>query len=59
MKISVIVTVYNLELYIKECIESIINQTYSDMEIIIINDGSEDLSEKICQEIAKTDNRVK
>lgn len=59
MKISVIVTVYNLELYIKECIESIINQTYSDMEIIIINDGSEDLSEEICQEIAKTDNRVK
>ena len=48
-KISVIVPVYNTEKYIKKCIESIINQTYKDIEIIIVNDGSEDSSEKIIE----------
>ena len=48
-KISVIVPVYNTEKYIKKCIESIINQTYKDIEIIIVNDGSEDNSEKIIE----------
>lgn len=45
-KISVIVPVYNVEEYIEECLESIINQTLEDIEIIIVNDGTEDNSMK-------------
>lgn len=46
-KISVIVPVYNVEKYIKKCLESLVNQTFKDIEIIIVNDGSTDESEKI------------
>ena len=52
-KISVIVPVYNTEKYIKKCLDSIINQTYSNIEIIIINDGSTDNSELIINEYLK------
>lgn len=51
--ISVIVPIYNAEKYLKRCIESIINQTYKNMEIILINDGSKDNSKKICNELKK------
>ena len=57
--ISIIVPIYNVELYLKECIESIINQTYKNIEIILIDDGSPDNCGAICDEYAKKDNRIK
>lgn len=57
--ISVIITVYNLECYVSRCIESVINQTYRNLEIIIINDGSIDSSLKMCNKYAIKDNRIR
>lgn len=57
--ISVIVPVYNVEKYLPECIESIINQTYRDIEIILIDDGSTDNSGKICDKYASQDGRIR
>lgn len=57
-KISVIVAVYNIENYVSECIESIINQTYTNIEIILIDDGSTDKSGKICDKYKVKDKRV-
>lgn len=57
--ISVIVAVYNIEKYISKCIESITAQSYSNLEIILVDDGSKDVSGKICDEYAIRDNRVK
>lgn len=57
--ISVIVPIYNMEKYIKRCVDSIINQTYKNLEIILINDGSTDESLKICKEYEVKDNRIK
>lgn len=59
MLISIIIPVYNSEKYLKRCLSSIINQTYKDIEIIIIDDGSTDSSNKICKEYALSDNRIK
>ena len=56
--ISVIIPVYQVVPYLKQCIESIINQTYSNLEIILIDDGSTDESGKICDQYADTDNRI-
>lgn len=56
--ISVIVPVYNVEEYIEKCLDSIINQTYKNLQIIIVDDGSPDNSGKICDEYAKKDNRI-
>lgn len=56
--VSVIVPVYNNEIYLDECISSIINQTYSDIQIILINDGSKDRSLEICKKYAGLDNRI-
>jgi len=58
MKISVIVPVYNSEKYLSDCIESIVTQTYSNLEIILIDDGSTDSSPYICDEFAKRDDRI-
>lgn len=55
--ISVIVPVYNVEEYLPTCIESILNQTYKDLEILLIDDGSTDNSGKICDKYAKEDGR--
>ena len=57
--VSIIVPVYNVEKYIKECIDSLINQTYKNIEIILINDGSKDKSGIICDNYAKVDSRRK
>lgn len=56
--ISIIVPVYNIQDYIEECIESIVNQTYSNLEIILVDDGSEDESLQICQKYAELDCRI-
>ncbi len=57
--ISVIVPIYNVEKYIRKCIDSIINQTYINLEIILVDDGSPDNCGEICDEYAKKDNRIK
>lgn len=56
--VSVIVAVYNVELYLRECTESIINQSYSNLEIILVDDGSTDNSSKLCDEYEKIDKRI-
>ncbi len=57
--ISIIVTVYNLEKYVRECLDSLVAQTYKNIEIVVIDDGSTDMSGAICDEIANSDDRVK
>ena len=56
--VSVIVPVYKVEKYIKKCLNSIINQTYKNLEIILVDDGSPDKCPEICDEYAKKDNRI-
>ena len=58
-KISVIVPVYKVEEYLHRCVESIINQTYTNLEIIVIDDGSKDESGMICDKYAAKDERVR
>ena len=57
--ISVIIPVYNVEKYLCKCVDSVINQTYKDLEIILVDDGSPDSSGEICDEYAKKDARIK
>jgi len=57
--ISIIVPVYKVELYLKACIDSIVAQTYTNLEIILVDDGSPDKCPEICDEYAKHDNRIK
>ena len=56
--ISIIIPIYNVEEFLPQCLDSAIKQTYSNLEIILINDGSTDNSEAICLEFAKMDNRI-
>lgn len=56
--ISIIVPVYNVENYIKECIDSIINQSYKNIEIILVDDGSTDNSGSLCEEFSFIDSRI-
>lgn len=58
-KVSIIIPVYNTEKYIDECIQSVINQTYKNLEIILIDDGSTDSSLHKCQNYQKNDSRIK
>lgn len=57
--ISVIVPIYNVEKYLDRCVDSIINQTYKNLEIILVDDGSPDNCPKMCDDYAKIDNRIK
>ena len=57
--ISVIVPVYNSERYLHRCINSILSQSYKNIEVIIVDDGSTDKSSIICDDYAKTDSRIK
>ena len=57
-KITVIVPVYNVEHYLEKCLDSLIDQTYKNLEIIVVNDGSTDNSGTICQEYAQKDDRI-
>lgn len=56
--ISVIIPVYNIEKYLNECLDSVINQSYNNLQIIIIDDGSTDKSGIICDEYANSDSRI-
>ena len=56
--ISVIIPVYNVAPWLKECLDSVLNQTFRDMEIIIVDDGSTDSSPEIIKEYAEKDNRI-
>lgn len=58
-KISIIIPVYNVEKYIGRCVESLLRQTFEDIEIILVNDGSKDNSGRLCDETAKKDARIK
>ena len=57
--ISIIVPVYNVEQYLEKCVDSIVNQTYKNLEIILVDDGATDSSGKLCDKLAKIDNRIK
>lgn len=57
-KISVVVPIYKTEEYLRRCVDSILNQTFSDFDLILVNDGSPDNSADIMEEYAKSDNRV-
>lgn len=57
-KISVVIPVYNVEKYLSECLDSVVNQTYKNLQIILVDDGSTDFSGKICDVYAEKDNRI-
>ena len=57
--ISIIVPIYNTEKYLRQCLDSIINQTYANFEVLLVNDGSTDLSGMICQEYVENDSRFR
>lgn len=58
-KITIIVPVYQVEDYLDRCVQSLMRQTYSELEIILVDDGSVDSSPQMCDQYAKIDNRVK
>lgn len=59
MKVSFIIPVYNVEKYLEQCVDSILNQTYHDIEVVLVDDGSSDGSPMICDAYTKKDSRVK
>ena len=57
--VSIILPIYNVEKYLDRCIQSILNQSYENLEIILVDDGSPDRSSEICDEYRKSDQRIK
>ncbi|WP_180379508.1 glycosyltransferase family 2 protein [Campylobacter lanienae] len=57
-KVGIVIPIYNVEKYLKECLDSVINQTYKNLEIILVNDGSTDNSLDIAKDYAKNDPRI-
>ena len=57
--VSIVVPVYNVEKYLKRCVDSIMLQTLQDIEIILVDDGSTDSSGKLCDELVKLDRRIR
>ena len=57
-KVSIILPIYNAEKYLEECVKSVITQTYQNIQIILVNDGSKDNSWEICQNLKKKDPRI-
>ena len=58
-KISIIIPVYNVEEYLPACFHSVIYQTYKNIEIVLVDDGSTDKSGRLCDEYAKNDSRIR
>ena len=58
-KVSIIVPIYNVEQYLRRCIDSLLAQTYTNIEIVLVDDGSPDNCGDICDEYAQTDARIK
>lgn len=56
--LTVIIPIYNVETYLEKCIQSVLGQSYTDMEILLVNDGSTDQSGRICKQYAATDSRI-
>lgn len=59
MKISVVIPVYKVEQYLRQCVDSVLGQSYRDLEVILVDDGSPDRSGEMCDEIALSDSRVR
>ena len=57
-KVSIIVPVFNMENYLERCLNSLLNQTYQNIEIVVVNDGSKDNSQIIIDEYTKKDRRI-
>lgn len=57
--VSVVIPIYNVEKYLRKCIETVIDQTYTNIEIILVNDGSTDNSLQICNQFKEKDKRIK
>ena len=58
-KVSVIIPVYNSEAFLRQCIQSVIRQTYQNMEVLIIDDGSTDQSREVCEQFCRKDGRIR
>ena len=58
MKLSIIIPVYNVEQYLQNCVQSVITQTYQDLQVILVNDGSTDSSGILCDQLAQQDSRI-
>ena len=58
VSVSIIVPIFRVELYLRECIESLISQTLKDIEIILVDDGSDDGCAQICDQYAERDSRI-
>ncbi len=59
MKVSVIIPVYNVKPYLERCVNSVLRQTYKDLEIILVDDGSTDGSSTLCNQITTIDQRIR
>ena len=58
-KISVVIPVYNVEKYLRRCVDSVLSQTYENLEIILVDDGSPDGCPQICDQYAQKDSRIR